>query len=106
MSKDTIIKTRVVDMFADRGNRVYRLKPAPAERSAFVNIDFGKFANEKLYFYNVKSDGTVDANVHHCSDLNDLGNDVYYAWQPRLPRMPTTCPRCKSRLDRVSTRGV
>lgn len=86
----------------DKGIRVYKLgfdKENIIERAGFARIDFSKFEDEKLLFFNKNEDGTVSANIHNCSDLSKSGKDFFYAWEGRLGRIPTTCPRCKSRLD-------
>jgi hypothetical protein len=101
-NKETNIKATVLEVL---GNRVYRLgfEKEAVERAGFVKIDLGKFESEKQLFFNKNEDGTVSVNIHNCPDLE---KGVFYAWERRLGRLPTTCPRCKRRLDSVPKRSA
>jgi hypothetical protein len=106
---EKITKATALEVFADKGIRVYRLgfeKEKQVERVGFVKIDLSKFESEKQLFFNKNEDGTVSVNIHNCPDLAKSGADVFYAWERRLGRMSTTCPRCKRRLDSKPKRSA
>lgn len=105
MPSEQPVKATVIDVLISKGNRVYKLTflGDAVKTSGFANLNLGKFTDEKMFFFNISPDGTIDANIHHCPDF--VERDVFYAWQRRLPRLPTACPRCKRRPDMMSTRG-
>ena len=80
MSK-SICKVEVVEQF---GRKLYRLSPTNTGKvpsAGWVEI------KGNLFF------------VHHC---NDLPEDIYYVWEPRVykpPDAPVACPRCRYRMD-------
>lgn len=101
MSTQTVAKIKKVR--EDKGVRVYQLEFSPPmlEKSACVTLNFEGHDEERA-FYSIKAlDKAVNAVVHTCPDLRELGADVYYAWQPRISRKPSSCPRCKNRIDIV-----
>jgi hypothetical protein len=103
MSESTPSKTAFSYTY---GNRCYKLKfreDMSGVQSAFIMIHFGKFGDEKELFFGT-TNNAVKANIHQCPDLSE--GDGYYAWQCRLSRMATTCPRCKRRLDMRPRRGT
>jgi hypothetical protein len=107
-NKETNDKATALEVLVNKGRRVYRLrfeKRNQVEGAGFAKIDLSKFENEKKRFFNPNEDGTFSVKIHNCSDLAKIGNDVFYAWQGRFEEMSTTCPRCKTRLDRPKTRG-
>lgn len=115
MSNEVITMTEEESVYAEivevldpytYGNRCYRLKferDVDVGASAFVTIRFGKFVQEEELFIGVVNH-EVKANIHACPDLAVV--DGFYAWQRRLRRMATTCPRCKRRLDMRPRRGM
>lgn len=110
VTADEPIKAKIVkvtDKFNPKFQRVYELKfnGKFVGRYCLAKLDFGAFLDEKQLFFNITPDNTVNTNIHRCPDLKEMPN-TYYAWQPRLPRPPTSCPRCKRRLDMVSSRGA
>lgn len=108
-NREEIVKATALKVFGDKRIRVYRLgfeKGNKVERAGFVKIDLSKFESEKQLFFNRNEDGTISANIHNCPDLAESGTDVFYAWERRLGRMPTTCPRCKTRLDSKPKRSA
>jgi hypothetical protein len=93
------ITATILEVLSDKGNRVYRLSfSKPVGKSACVALSLAEHEAEKALYYHIQDD-VVIVNVHQCNDFK--GNDVYYAWQPRLPRKPSACPRCKIRMDIV-----
>ncbi len=114
--KGEIVKAEIAAIMYEKGNRVYKLKlpkNALPDRHGTVQLDLTDRPDEQQMYYNVQRVGGkayVIVNVHKCPDLFFLKSEhkgLYYAWQPRLPRIATVCPRCKYRLDsQIFKRGM
>ena len=102
MKYDKPIDAKIVGVYEDCGNRVYRLQTAePIGKTAYVKLNFDKCPDERQMFFEVQDDGTVLVNAHDCP-TPEMPSDGYYCWQRRgitRNRMATTCPRCHRRLD-------
>jgi hypothetical protein len=100
MNKNKTIAS-ILEVLNEEGNRIYKLSfSEPVEKSERVHLDLTDHIEQEPFYHNLETNNTVDVMVHNCKDLRDkLGNDIYYAWQPRLPGKPSACPRCKTRMD-------
>ena len=87
----------ILKVVNEKGNRIYKLNFSKAidKKSDCVLLSIDGFEGQKPFFFHVENNSVV-VNVHHCIDLEE---QVYYAWQPRLPTKASACPRCKTRID-------
>ena len=84
------------------GNRIYKLQlngESTTVKSSCATLSLDGYEDQKPYFSSLNPNNTVNVVIHNCSDFGD--KTVYYVWQPRLPGMPHTCPRCKTRMDKT-----
>ncbi|MFA5307614.1 MAG: hypothetical protein WC365_09255 [Candidatus Babeliales bacterium] len=106
MISDVETNAKIAQILPQWGNRVYSLiLDAPIGKSATINLSLEGYEDQRPYFYIINEENSVIVNAHACSDFGkepgNESNTVYYVWQPRLPRPPSACPRCKMRIDMV-----